>query len=380
MSEKIKMVFITQNAAPFRMRWLDELSKFIDITVYHLSDYDFTVNPKYLSYVPENIKIFTCYRKILGHKFFKIKNILSEKADILVLDGYGFIAQIFLITYLRLCGIPFYMSVDGGIIPEKESGFKKFIKRFCLNGPSGFFSTSEITDKFIGHYLKKNVPFYRHYFSSVYSADINAVDGKDKVKYKIKLGLEDKFVVIAVGRFIPVKGFDILLRAVQKADNDICFVFVGGTPSEDYASLTKNIDPSNVKFIDFLSKEELKEYYFASDIFAIPSRSDVWGLVVGEAMSCGLPVLGSSNCVAAASMVKDGENGFIIGTEEPDDYLARIYELKNNPELLKKMSINNCEAIRKYTIDIAVLNDIKNIDKIMSMKNIEDCPDGKRNR
>lgn len=376
MEKRIKMVFVTQNMAPFRMQWLDELSKFIDITVYHLSDYDSTVNAKYLSYVPRNIKTDENYRKIGNRKFFRIKNILAEKADILVLDGYGFLGQMVLIAFLRLHRILFYISIDGGFIPKNEPKKKILIKRFCINGANGFFSTSEMTDKFIEHYLKKPTPIFRHYFSSVYTKDICKVSKEQKLEYKKKLGLENKFVIIAVGRFIHVKGFDILLKAAEKADEDICFVFVGGKPTEEYNSLVKNINPQNVKFIDFLNKEELKEYYCAADVFAIPSRSDVWGLVVGEAMSYGLPVIGSENCLAAVAMVKDYENGFIISGENPDSYLSRIAELKSDPMLLEKMSYNNYALVEKYAIDVSVNNDIKSIESILNIKITEDNLDG----
>ena len=372
MAKKVKMVFVTQNTAPFRMQWLDELAGFIDITVYHLGEYDSTMNSKYISYVPRNIKIKEEFRSIGKHRFFKPKKIIAEKADIILLDGYGFIGQIAMIAYLRLRNIAFYMSLDGGFIPTKESSFKKAIKRFCLNGANGFFSTAEMTDNFIKHYLKKPKPIYRHFFSSLYSSDICRVDKARKAKYKQKLGLENKFTVISVGRFIPVKGFDILLKAAAKAEDGICFVFVGGKPTEEYNRLVSDINPESTRFVDFLNKESLKEYYCAADVFAIPSRGDVWGLVVGEAMAYGLPILSSCNCIAAVSMVKNGENGFIRIDEDPESYLSKIAELKTNPGLIKTISENNYLLIRKYAMDISVINDIKNIASILNVKITED--------
>ena len=51
------MVFVTQNLAPFRVQWLNELGKYIDIKIFHLNDYDSTVNAKYLSFVTDNLEI-----------------------------------------------------------------------------------------------------------------------------------------------------------------------------------------------------------------------------------------------------------------------------------------------------------------------------------
>lgn len=366
------MVFVTQNMAPFRMQWLEALSKYIDIVVYHLNDYDSTVDSRYLTFKPKGVFIKEKYKTIGKIKFFKIADILNENADILMLDGYGFLGQMWLITILKILKKPFYISVDGGLVPEKENFFKKNFKKFFINSASGFFSTSEVTDLFINHYLNKPLPLYRHYFSTVYTNDICNVSKQQKLSYKEKLGLKDKFVVIAVGRFIPIKGFDILLKSASTMSDDVCFVFVGGKPTNDYNCLIENIKQADVKFVDFLNKEKLKEYYCASDVFALPSRGDVWGLVVGEAMSYGLPVLGSDKCVAAVSMVKDYENGFIISGENPKDYADKILELKENSNLCEAITKNNLDLIRKYAIDLSVINDINNIEQILSVKIIKE--------
>ena len=51
----------------------------------------------------------------------------------------------------------------------------------------------------------------------------------------------------------------------------------------------------NVYFIEFKKSEELNEYYKAADIFVHPTREDIWGLVVNEAMAKGLPVVTTNN-------------------------------------------------------------------------------------
>lgn len=368
MEKRIKMVFVTQNLAPFRVQWLNELGKYIDIKIFHLNDYDSTVNAKYLSFVTDNLEIDDNYSKIGKYKFFKVNKILKEKADLLMLDGYGFIGQIVLIMILKLLGKKFYISVDGGFINKNEKRIRGILKRFCINSAKGFFSTCEETDKFISHYAKKDVVLYRHYFSSIYSDDICRITSKEKEYFKKKYDLQDKFVVIAVGRFIHIKGFDILLKAAKIAEKDICFVFVGGKPTEEYNDLIKGISSENVRFIDFLDKEKLKEYYFASDIFAMPSRGDIWGLVIGEAMAYGLPVLSSDTCIAGLAMVKDGENGYIVSGEDPEEYYSKVLELKNNENLYNNMVENNFKSIQKYAIDISVKNDLNNINEILNRK------------
>lgn len=363
MSRKKKLVFITQNVAPFRLQWLDALSEYFNIVIYHLSDYDSSVNTKYLEVSSNNLEIKAEYISFFKKKFFRYSKILNENADLILLDGYGFIGQFALIVYFWIHKTKFLMTIDGGLLPDKENKFKFGIKRFCLNSPSAILSTSEITDLFINNYKTSNAPIFRHYFSSIYQSDIYCPTGEEKLTLKRKLNLEKKFTVLAVGRFIPIKGFDILLRAAELADNDVYFVFVGGNPPREYLNILTDKTINNTRFVDFMDKEKLKEYYFACDVFAMPSRGDVWGLVIGEAMASGLPILSSNKCVAGVSMIEDYVNGFVINDELPQSYIRKINELKQDQNLIMTMSYNNCKLMQQYAIEMSVKNDIKNLEE-----------------
>lgn len=350
--------------APFRLQWLEALSEYLDVVVYHLNDYDNSVNAKYLDISSDKIEIKTDYIDVVGKKFFRYSKILNENADMILLDGYGFVGQVFLIAYLRIHKVDFYMTVDGGLLPNKENKTKRLIKQFCLNGPKAILSTSEITDSFINHYKTSDAPVVRHYFSSIYLRDVYRPKWEEKAALKRKLNLENKFSVLAVGRFIHVKGFDILLKTAELFDSDVCFVFVGGIPPKEYLDIARKNSSNNIRFVDFLNKNELKDYYYACDVFALPSRGDVWGLVVGEAMSCGLPVISSNKCIAGASMIKNYVNGFVVYDEQPESYYSRIEELNHNRKLLETMADNNCEVMKKYALDVSVIHDIKNFECI----------------
>ena len=67
--------------------------------------------------------------------------------------------------------------------------------------------------------------------------------------------------------------------------------------------------------MSFMTKKELADWYQAADLFVMPTREDVWGLVVNEAMAYGLPVISSDMCGAASEMVKNGYNGYIFENE-----------------------------------------------------------------
>lgn len=129
---------------------------------------------------------------------------------------------------------------------------------------------------------------------------------------------QSKFVFLAIGQFIPRKGFDLLL---QEACNfrECMFLFVGGKPTEEYMSIVEDNKLDNVKFYPFVVREEVAEFYSLADCFVLPTREDVWGLVVNEALAHGLPVITTDKCIAGTEMIKNGFNGFIVNSDRPDE-------------------------------------------------------------
>ncbi len=68
----------------------------------------------------------------------------------------------------------------------------------------------------------------------------------------------------------------------------------------------------NVSFVGFIQKRELPRYYALADVFVFPTLGDPYGLVVDEAMACGLPVISTSAAGEIHDRVEDGVNGYIV--------------------------------------------------------------------
>ena len=149
------------------------------------------------------------------------------------------------------------------------------------------------------------------------------------------LGMKSDRVVISVGQFIHRKGFDILLNAAPAIDADV--YIIGGKPEADYTELAS----SNVHFIDFMTKDELKAYYRAATVYAMPTREDIWGLVVNEALSYGLPVVSSDKCVAGLELIKPSSNGYIVPVEDSKALAEAINAAMDLYALPSYKSINN---------------------------------------
>lgn len=160
-----------------------------------------------------------------------------------------------------------------------------------------------------------------------------------------------KKIAITVGQFIRRKGFDVLLNAWVKCDKEYELYIIGAEPTKEYLDIKEELHLENVHFEGFKTKEELKCYYQAADLFVFPTREDIWGLVVNEAMANGLPVITTDKCVAGLELIKDGENGYIVPTENSEMLASKINELMRNDSLRLSMAMNGLQKIRRYTVE-----------------------------
>lgn len=119
----------------------------------------------------------------------------------------------------------------------------------------------------------------------------------DEIRATIK---NKTYQVLSIGRFVPLKGFDITLQAFaecyhrQSAEVQakMQLTLIGKGPEKDKlkSMAEKNLPADAVQFVDWLGRAELDEYFAASQIFLFPSHEGA-GMVVPEALSFGLPVV-----------------------------------------------------------------------------------------
>lgn len=363
-----RVLFLTNYASPYRVRFFDALGKDMDVTVLfseriedkkHRSADWFVQGEGKFQLVQLTRRAASFHGRDLCTD---VIDWLKKPFDVIIVCGYSSPTAMLAMAYLRWKKIPFYIEVDGGLI-RQDSGIIYRFKKMLVSSASHWLSTGKYTTKYLVHYGAEESKVYQYPFSSLHEADIleQAVSPEEKDALRGELGVSEKKMILSIGQFIHRKGFDVLLKAAAKLDRDTGIYIVGGEPTEEYLQLAKELGLENVHFLGFMKKETLTKYYQAADLFVLPTREDIWGLVINEAMAYGLPVVTTDRCVAGLELVENGVNGYIVPVGDADALAEKMDAVLSGD--LHQMGAASLGKIRPYTIEnmakvhVQILND-----------------------
>lgn len=345
-----KLLIIGEFPAPYRVEVFADLAKHWPSKVYFEYQQDEKRTTEWLSRVSVDCSILD---NPTAKKEFKqdIKNLKAY--DAVILYNNCLKNAIILELFCKLKRVPYFINCDGCNDIEESNPLKKAVKCFLMRGATGYFAGGQSAVKYFEYYGADSKRIYLHNFTSLHQEDINKklLSDAEKNCLKEKVGMTGKFNVVTVGRHIECKGFDIVLKAAERIGESVDFYIIGGEPSVENKQYKEAHNLSNVHFIDFLGKDELREYYNAADLFVLMTRGDTWGLVINEAMANGLPVITTKRCVAGVELIKDGENGYIIDVDDTEALANKVLMLRDNEELCRQMSFANINKMQTNTIN-----------------------------
>lgn len=350
----MKVLYYTNIPAPYRVKFFNKLSESVELTVLFNGD----KNERYRNkdwFKNNDYK----FNYINLHKFalFQLNKILKDNYDIVVIGTYANLNGAILNILLRCKHIKFFLNADGGFVREKESFISKFLKTKFISTADYYLSTGKCTNEYLEYYGANKNSIYVYPFSSIEKSDVLLLPLKmeEKLKLRKEAGYNYKRLFVSVGSFIERKGYDLFLNSLLISNNEKNgFIIIGGgEEKDDYLEFLKVHNIKNVHFIDFCDKEKVFEYYKMSDVFFFPSREDIWGLVVNEAMSTGLPVIATFETASAREVFKKNQ---LYSCENIKSLNKKINEYASKSALdLYKEGLNNLEISSKYTIENMVL-------------------------
>lgn len=351
----MKILFLTNVPSPYRVDFFNELGKYCDLTVLFDRDNVAYRDKGWLSFSALNFKsIILKGWNVKNTKIsFEIFQYLNDSHfDVIIIGGYSTFTGLVSVLYLKLRNIPFILNTDGGII-KNDNYIVYFIKKLLISKATAWLSSGLSTSKYLVHYGANEKRIYQYTFTSLKEEDIlkNHVLPIDKDFIKEKLGIKESRIILSVSRFIPIKGNDVIIESLKGLGDNVGLYIVGGKPPKEYLDLREKLALTNVYFVDFMTKADLKNYYLAADIFVLATRYDAWGLVINEAMSFGLPVITTDRCVAGLELIENHENGYIIPCDNADLLRLKITDLLQSDISRSMISQKNLAKISDYTIE-----------------------------
>lgn len=353
----MRVLYLTNIPSPYRVDFFNELGKHCELTVLYERGRAADRDDKWLS--NEAARFHPVYLK--GYNVFQdsafcpsvTKWLDAEKFDVFVVGGYSTPTGMLAIRTLRARSIPFFLNFDGGFI-KNDGFFGSKLKRFFIGSATWWLSSGLETNKYLRYYGAEQERIFVYPFTSLMRTDIypTGASGEEKTRIRSRLGIGDGRIALAVGQFIPRKGFDVLLEAWASLSPDYRLILVGSGPEEEtYRQRIVDLGLRNVRIEGFKSKDELREYYRAADLFVMPTREDIWGLVVNEALSCGLPVVSTDKCLAALELARITESVAIVPSEDRAALAVTIRRTFENDRSKERLEAAALRAMNDYTIE-----------------------------
>lgn len=162
--------------------------------------------------------------------------------------------------------------------------------------------------------------------------------------------------LISVGRFSHEKGMVDLVRLfgrIHERDKSICLNIVGA--GEEFETVSALVEEKGLKDSVILHGQQDKQYIYTlmhdMSLYVMTSYTESFGIVLLEAMSCGIPCIAYSSAQGAHEIIKNGCNGWLIDNRDEEKMTEKILELLADPEKLRDLSKNAYVTAEEFNYD-----------------------------
>jgi glycosyltransferase involved in cell wall biosynthesis len=365
---KRRVLILSEIISPYRIPVFNALAQHegVDLRVLFLSETDAGLRQwrVYKDEIRFQYAVLPSWRLRVGkHNLllnWRLRSRLKECApEVIICGGYNYFASWEAQSWARRHGAEFILWSESNTHDRRGGqAWVEFLKTHFLSGCDRFVVPGQASFE---------------YLRSLGSApeDIviapNAVDNDwfrvraDEIRsrtseFRERFKLPPRYFLF-VGRLVAEKGVFDLLDAYAKLEDDlrskVGLVFAGdGRSRRELEALAQRVRPGTICFPGFAHREDLAGLYTFAEALILPTHSDTWGLVVNEAMACGLPVIVTSVAGCALDLVEDGWNGYVVPPRDPDRLKEAINSIVRNPDLTQQMSVHSSERIRNYSPEL----------------------------
>ncbi len=362
---KCKLVILSEIIAPYRIPVFNALARHesIDLHVIFLAETDPTLRQwevhkdeirfRY-QVLPSWRRRFGKYNLLLNRGVTSALRKMSPNA--ILCGGYNYVASWQSLLWARRHHVPFSLWVESTVrdfragsrlVESLKARFMQACDQFVVPGKSAFEYVISYGAPEESIFIAPNA------VDSKFFAERAEAVRKVEAAHRRTLRLPSRYFLF-VGRLVREKGvFDLLNAYATLAPalrSEMGLVFVGdGAARAELEKQASAITPGSILFPGFAQREPLAGYYALAETFVFPTHSDPWGLVVNEAMACGLPIISTNVAGCVADLVQDQGNGCVIQAGEIQPLASAMQELASNTELRIQMGLRSRERILRYS-------------------------------
>ncbi len=358
-------MIVTEIIAPYRIPVFNALAQRpeLELHVIFLSENDPSLRQwrVYKDEIKFQYHVLPSWRQRFGRYNILInRGVLSAsnqiRPDVVLCGGYNYLASWEVAYWAKARRVPLLLWSESTPLDQRrghrlveflKTRFLRLCRAFVVPGKSSleYLKDLGIPDHRI--FTAPNAVDTRLFSSSAEEARRNQLQVRSRRSLPLRYFLY-------VGRLVKAKGVFELVEAYAQMDPElraqVSLVFVGdGADRSELMERASRIAPGAIQFPGFVHREGLPEFYALAEALIFPTHSDPWGLVVNEAMACGLPIIVTNVAGCVADLVQDGWNGFVVPPQDPPRLSARMVSLAQDSALRAQMASRSRERIEAYS-------------------------------
>ena len=360
-----RLAILTELIAPYRTPVFNALSKIsgIDLQVIFLAEND----PDLRQWLIYKNEIEFSYQtlpskrwRLAGRNLLLNRGLPRALAQVaphtVICGGYNYLASWQARAWTKAKHVPFMLWIESTAHDQRSHGLVvEFLKNKFIRDCDAFVvpgtSSSEYLQSF-GVRPKK-------IFTAPNAVDnerfrcIAAEGRRNPETIRREFGLPSRYFLFC-GRLVKEKGVFDLLDAYRGLDRSVRettgLVFVGDGPAAYTLQLAAG-GLESVHFLGFRQRDELARIMALAAALVFPTHTDPWGLVVNEAMACGLPVVVTQVAGCSADLVRHGWNGLVVKPHDRDELIRALESLIGDQEATVQMGHNSLRHIHNFSAE-----------------------------
>jgi glycosyltransferase involved in cell wall biosynthesis len=362
---KRRLVILTEIISPYRIPLFNCLAQDagVDLHVIFLSENDPALRQwkVYKEEIRFSYEVLPSWRRRAG-KFNVLLNagvihaLQQATPQAILCGGYNYVASWQALAWARFRNVPFLLwSESNPYDARRGHALVEMLKAEFFHNCDGFVVPGRSAKEYLrAHKIRSDRIFTapnaidNDLFSSLAQAA-----RQDATAARRLLDLPSRYILF-VGRLVQEKGVFELLRAYATLDQSlrrqIGLVFVGDGPCRpELLKRASAVTDGAIRFPGFVQREQLPAYYALAEMFVLPTYTDTWGLVVNEAMACGLPVIVSRVAGCASDLIRENWNGLLAEPKDISSLSSAVANLATQPDLCASMGAHARQHIAQYS-------------------------------